>query len=148
MVTNTYSRLPLALLSLSASAVRSSTSPIRTFETFGVVIPHRRPGRAEAINYHQLRLQRRTPSQRLPLAVHQALLRRNRYTIPIEFSRIALLPRRKLANGISDTSRQGDIIRKFLTNTCHRIDIDLKRSRLKSCKLLPIALGRLLHGSN
>ena len=120
MVTNTYLKIALALLSLVCVALALiDLRTIRTFENFRpLVIRIDDLGRAEAINYHNFEYKPQDAEAKYFLSQFTKLYyRRNRYTIQDDFAKSLYFLDGKLANGILDAYRKDDIIRKFLTNT-------------------------------
>ena len=123
---------------------------IRTFRELPAARdPHRRLGRAEAINYHNFEYKPQDAEAKYFLSQFCALYyRRNRYTIQDDFSKSLYFLDGKLANGILDTYRKDDIIRKFLTNTSRaEIDIDVKKVALEEMQNSALPRSRrFLHG--
>ncbi len=142
MVTNTYLKIALALLSarlLSALALIDLRT-IRTFQNFRpLVIRIDDLGRAEAINYHNLEYKPQDAEAKYFLSQFCALYyRRNRYTIQDDFSKSLYFLDGKLANGILDAYRKDDIIKKFITNTAApEIDVDVKKVALEEMQTPP-----------
>ena len=134
MVTNTYLKLALALVSLVAVGLALvDLKTIRTFQNFRpLVIRIDDLGRAEAINYHNLEYKPQDAEAKYFLSEFCALYyRRNRYTIQDDFSKSLYFLDGKLADGILDAYRKDDIIRKFITNTAApEIDVDVKKVAL------------------
>jgi type IV secretory pathway component VirB8 len=135
MVTNTYLKIALTLVSLLAvGLVFLDLKTIRTFENFRpLVIRIDDLGRAEAINYHNLEYKPQDAEAKYFLNQFCALYyRRNRYTIQDDFSKALYFLDGKLANGILDAYRKDDIIKKFLTNTsAPEIDVEVKKVALE-----------------
>ena len=135
MVTNTYLKIALTLVSLLAvGLVFLDLKTIRTFENFRpLVIRIDDLGRAEAINYHNLEYKPQDAEAIYFLSQFCALYyRRNRYTIQDDFSKALYFLDGKLANGILDAYRKDDIIKKFLTNTsAPEIDVEVKKVALE-----------------
>ncbi len=131
MVTNTYLKIALALLSVVCVALALiDLRTIRTFQDFRpLVIRIDDLGRAEAINYHNLEYKAQDAEAKYFLTQFCALYyKRNRYTIQNDFSKALYFLDGKLADGILDAYRKDDIIRKFITNTsAAEIDIDVKK---------------------
>ena len=116
MVTNIYLKIALALLSLVCVALALiDLRTIRTFENFRpLVIRIDDLGRAEAINYHNFEYKPQDAEAKYFLSQFTKLYyRRNRYTIQDDFAKSLYFLDGKLANGILDTYRKDDIIRKF-----------------------------------
>jgi len=135
MVTNTYLKIALTLVSLIAVGLLFlDLKTIRTFENFRpLVIRIDDLGRAEAINYHNLEYKPQDAEAKYFLSQFCALYyRRNRYTIQDDFSKALYFLDGKLANGILDVYRKDDIIKKFLTNTsAPEIDVEVKKVALE-----------------
>jgi type IV secretion system protein VirB5 len=134
MVTNTYLKIALVLVSLVAIAVAVvDFRTIRTFENFRpLVIRIDDLGRAEAINYHNLEYQPQDAEAKYFLSQFcEFYYRRNRYTIQNDFSKALYFLDGKLADGILDANRKDDALRKFLTNSSlSEIDIEVKKVAL------------------
>ena len=64
--------------------------------------------------------------------------RRNRYTIQDDFSKALYFLDGKLADGIIDAYRKGDIVKKFLMNgSAPEIDIEVKKVALEDMQSPP-----------
>jgi len=141
MVTNTYLKIALALVSLVAlSLAILDLTTIRTFQNFRpLVIRIDDLGRAEAINYHNLEYKPQDAEAKYFLSQFCALYyRRNRYTIQDDFSKSLYFLDGKLANGILDAYRKDDIVRKFITNTsAPEIDVEVKKVALEEMQTPP-----------
>jgi type IV secretion system protein VirB5 len=141
MVTNTYLKIALTLVSLVAMGLLLlDLKTIRTFENFRpLVIRIDDLGRAEAINYHNLEYKPQDAEAKYFLSQFCGLYyRRNRYTIQDDFSKSLYFLDGKLADGILDAYRKGDIIRKFLTNTsAPEIDVEVKKVALEEMQTPP-----------
>ena len=141
MVTNTYLKIALALVSLvAAGLVFLNIRTIRTFQDFRpLVIRIDDLGRAEAINYHNLEYRPQDAESKYFLTQFCSLYyRRNRYTIHNDFSKALYFLDGKLADGIIDAYRKGDLIRKFLSNTsAPEIDVDVKKVALEDMQSPP-----------
>jgi type IV secretory pathway component VirB8 len=141
MVTNTYLKIALVLLSLVA--VGLALVDLRTLRTFAnfrpLVIRIDDVGRAEAINYHDLEYKPQDAEAKYFLSQFCALYyRRNRYTIQDDFSKSLYFLDGKLADGILDEYRKDDIVKKFLTNTsAPEIDVDVKKVALEELQNPP-----------
>ena len=135
MVTNTYLKIALTLVSLIAVGLLFlDLKTIRTFENFRpLVIRIDDLGRAEAINYHNLEYKPQDAEAKYFLTQFCALYyRRNRYTIQDDFAKALYFLDGKLANGILDAYRKDDIIKKFLTNaSAPEIDVEVKKVALE-----------------
>jgi type IV secretory pathway component VirB8 len=141
MVTNTYLKIALVLVSLVAVGLALvDLRTIRTFQNFRpLVIRIDDLGRAEAINYHNLEYRPQDAEAKYFLSQFCALFyRRNRYTIQDDFSKSLYFLDGKLANGILDAYRKDDIIRKFITNTsAAEIDVEVKKVALEEMQNPP-----------
>src|SRR5579859_5636320 len=141
MVTNTYLKIALTLVSLIAVGLLAlDWKTIRTFENFRpLVIRIDDLGRAEAINYHNLEYKPQDAEAKYFLSQFCSLYyRRNRYTIQNDFAKALFFLDGKLANGILDAYRKDDIIRNFLTNpSAPEIDIDVKKVALEALQHPP-----------
>lgn len=141
MVTNTYLKIALVLVSLVALGLALvDLKTIRTFQNFRpLVIRIDDLGRAEAINYHNLEYKPQDAEAKYFLSQFCTLYyRRNRYTIQNDFSKSLYFLDGKLANGILDTYRKDDIIKKFITNTtAPEIDVDVKKVALEEMQTPP-----------
>src|SRR6202041_1857574 len=138
MVTNTYLKIALVLVSLIAVALALvDLKTIRTFQNFRpLVIRIDDLGRAEAINYHNFEYKPQDAEAKYFLSQFCTLFyRRNRYTMQDDFSKTLYFLDGKLADGILDEYRKDDIVKKFLTNTsAPEIDIDVKKVALEELK--------------
>src|SRR5208283_4975535 len=141
MVTNTYLKIALALLSIVCVALALiDLRTIRTFQNFRpLVIRIDDLGRAEAINYHNFEYNPQDAEAKYFLSQFCTLYyRRNRYTIQDDFSKSLYFLDGKLANGILDAYRKDDIIKKFITNTAApEIDVDVKKVALEEMQTPP-----------
>ena len=141
MVTNTYLKIALTLISLVAVGLLVlDLKTIRTFENFRpLVIRIDDLGRAEAINYHNLEYKPQDAEAKYFLSQFCALYyRRNRYTIQDDFSKALYFLDGKLADGILDAYRKDDIIKKFLMNTsAPEIDVEVKKVALEDMQAPP-----------
>ena len=141
MVTNTYLKIALTLISLVAVGLLVlDLKTIRTFENFRpLVIRIDDLGRAEAINYHNLEYKPQDAEAKYFLSQFCALYyRRNRYTIQDDFSKALYFLDGKLADGILDAYRKDDIIKKFLMNTsAPEIDVEVKKVALEDMQIPP-----------
>jgi type IV secretory pathway TrbF-like protein len=141
MVTNTYLKIALVLVSLVALGLALvDLKTIRTFQNFRpLVIRIDDLGRAEAINYHNLEYKPQDAEAKYFLSQFCTLYyRRNRYTIQDDFSKSLYFLDGKLANGILDAYRKDDIIKKFITNTAApEIDVDVKKVALEEMQTPP-----------
>src|SRR3974390_1069388 len=141
MVTNTYLKIALALVSLvAAGLVFLNIRTIRTFQDFRpLVIRIDDLGRAEAINYHNLEYKPQDAESKYFLTQFCSLYyRRNRYTIQNDFSKALYFLDGKLADGILDAYRKDDVIKKFLTNTsAPEVDVEVKKVALEEMQTPP-----------
>jgi type IV secretion system protein VirB5 len=141
MVTNTYLKIALTLVSLIAVGLLVlDLKTVRTFENFRpLVIRIDDLGRAEAINYHNLEYKPQDAEAKYFLSQFCALYyRRNRYTIQDDFSKALYFLDGKLADGILDAYRKDDIIKKFLMNTsAPEIDVEVKKVALEDMQTPP-----------
>jgi type IV secretory pathway TrbF-like protein len=141
MVTNTYLKIALVLVSLVAIGLGLvDLRTIRTFQNFRpLVIRIDDLGRAEAINYHNLEYKPQDAEAKYFLSRFCALYyRRNRYTIQDDFSKSLYFLDGKLADGILDAYRKDDIIKKFITNFASpEIDVDVKKVALEEMQTPP-----------
>jgi len=141
MVTNTYLKIALTLVSLVAVGLLVlDLKTIRTFENFRpLVIRIDDLGRAEAINYHNLEYKPQDAEAKYFLSQFCALYyRRNRYTIQNDFSKALYFLDGKLADSILDAYRKDDIIKKFLMNTsASEIDVEVKKVALEDMQNPP-----------
>lgn len=135
MVTNTYLKIALVLVSLVAVALAlADLKTIHTFQNFRpLVIRIDDLGRAEAVNYHSLEYKPQDVEAKYFLSQFCLLYyRRNRYTIQDDFAKSLYFLDGKLADGILDAYRKTDVIKRFLTDTtAPEIDIDVKNVALE-----------------
>ena len=141
MVTNTYLKIALTLVSLVAVGLLVlDLKTIKTFQDFRpLVIRIDDLGRAEAINYHNLEYKPQDAEAKYFLSQFCGLYyRRNRYAIQDDFSKALYFLDGKLADGILDAYRKSDIIRKFLTNTsAPEVDVEVKKVALEEIQTPP-----------
>src|SRR5262244_3914577 len=141
MVTNTYLKIALVLVSLITIALALiDLRTIRTFENFRpLIIRIDDLGRAEAINYHNLEYKPQDAEAKYFLSQFTKLYyRRNRYTIQDDLAKALYFLDGKLANGILDAYRKDDIIKKFLMNSAAaEIDIEVKKVALEDMQTPP-----------
>jgi VirB8 protein len=107
MVTNTYLKIALVLLSLITVVLALvHLRTIRTFENFRpLVIRIDDLGRAEAVNYHNFEYKPQDAETKYFLSQFTSLFyRRNRYTIQNDFAKSLYFLDGKLANGILDNA--------------------------------------------
>jgi len=141
MVTNTYLKIALVLVSLVAIGLALvDLRTIRTFQNFRpLVIRIDDLGRAEAINYHNFEYKPQDAEARYFLSQFCTLYyRRNRYTIQDDFSKSLYFLDGKLADGILDAYRKDDVIKKFITNSSvPEIDVDVQNVALEDMQSPP-----------
>jgi type IV secretion system protein VirB5 len=141
MVTNTYLKIALVLISLVAVGLGLiDLRTIRTFQNFRpLVIRIDDLGRAEAINYHNFEYKPQDAEAKYFLSQFSTLFyRKNRYTIQDDFSKALYFLDGKLADGILDAYRKDDIIKKFITNpAAPEIDIEVKKVSLEEMQTPP-----------
>lgn len=141
MVTNTYLKIALTLVSLIAVGLLVlDLKTVRTFQNFRpLVIRIDELGRAEAVNYHNFEYQPQDTEAKYFLNQFCTLYyRRNRYTIQNDFARALYFLDAKLANAILDAYRKDDIIKRFLTNSSSpEIDIEVKKVALEEMQTPP-----------
>jgi len=141
MVTNTYLKIALVLVSLVAIGLALvDLRTIRSFQNFRpLVIRIDDLGRAEAINYHNFEYKPQDAEAKYFLSQFCTLYyRRNRYTIQDDFSKSLYFLDGKLADGILDAYRNDDIIKKFITNSSvPEIDVDVKKVALEDMQSPP-----------
>src|ERR1017187_1773398 len=141
MVTNTYLKIALVLVSLVAIGLALvDLRTIRTFQNFRpLVIRIDDLGRAEAINYHNFEYKPQDAEAKYFLSQFSTLFyRKNRYTIQDDFSKALYFLDGKLADGILDAYRKDDFIKKFITNTAApEIDIEVKKASLEEMQTPP-----------
>jgi type IV secretory pathway TrbF-like protein len=141
MVTNTYLKIALVLVSLVALGLGLiDLRTIRTFQNFRpLVIRIDDLGRAEAINYHNFEYKPQDAEAKYFLSQFSTLFyRKNRYTIQDDFSKALYFLDGKLADGILDAYRKDDIIKKFITNTAApEVDIEVKKVSLEEMQTPP-----------
>src|SRR5580704_16054569 len=115
MVTNTYLKIALVLVSFVAIAVAVvDFRTIRTFENFRpLVIRIDDLGRAEAINYHNLEYQPQDAEAKYFLSQFcEFYYRRNRYTLQNDFAKSLYFLDGKLGDAILDGYQKDDTLRK------------------------------------
>ncbi|MGB2590670.1 MAG: VirB8/TrbF family protein [Candidatus Acidiferrum sp.] len=141
MVTNTYLKIALVLISLVCVALAlMDLRTIRSFEDFRpLVIRINDVGRAEAINYHNFEYKPQDAEAKYFLSEFCNLYyRRNRYTIQDDFSKSLYFLDGKLADGILDAYRKGDLIKKFITNSAApEVDVDVQKVALEEMQTPP-----------
>src|SRR5271170_1693588 len=113
MVTNTYLKIALALLSVVCVALALiDLRTIRTFQNFRpLVIRIDDLGRAEAINYHNLEYQPQDAEAKYFLSEFCNLYyRRNRYTIHDDFAKALYFLDGRIANDVMEAYKKTDTI--------------------------------------
>jgi hypothetical protein len=92
-----------------------------------------------AISYHNLEYKPQDAEAKYFLSQFCGLYyRRNRYTIQDDFSKSLYFLDGRLADGILDAYRKGDILRKFLTNTsAPETDVEVKKVALEEMQTPP-----------
>ena len=143
MVTNTYLKIALVLVSLVAIGLALvDLRTIRTFQNFRpLVIRIDQLGRAEALDYHNFDYKPQDAEVRYFLTQFCTLYyRRNRYTIQNDFSKSLYFLDTSLANSVFDAYKKGDIIKNSLrTPPRPRSTLMSKTSRSKDCRIRPTA---------
>jgi len=141
MVTNTYLKIALVLLSLVAVGLALvDLKTVRTFQNFRpLVIRIDQLGRAEALDYHTFDYKPQDAEVRYFLTQFCTLYyRRNRYTIQDDFSKSLYFLDTSLANSVFDAYKKGAIIKTFLGNSsAPEIDIDVKNVALEGLENSP-----------
>ena len=141
MVTNTYLKIALALLSLVCVALALiDLRTIRTFENFRpLVIRIDDLGRAEAINYHNFEYKPQDVEAKYFLSQFcQLYYRRNRYTIKDDFAKSLYFLDGTLASDIIDAYKKSDVIKSFLTDPSKpELDIEVKNVALEGMQNPP-----------
>jgi type IV secretory pathway TrbF-like protein len=141
MVTNTYLKIALVLVSLAAIGLALvDLETVRTFHNFRpLVIRIDDLGRAEAINYQNFEYKPQDREAKYFLSQFCGLYyRRNRYTVQNDFSKSLYFLDGKLADGILDAYRKDDVIKKFITNTsAPEIDVDVRKVALEQMQTPP-----------
>lgn len=141
MVTNTYLKIALLLVSLLAVALALvDLRTIRTFENFRpLVIRIDDLGRAEAINYHNFEYKPQDAEAKYFLSEFSRLYyRRNRYTINEDFTHALYFLDGKLANDVMEAYKRNDTINTFLTNpAAPEVDVDVRKVTLEQLQKAP-----------
>ena len=131
MVTNTYLKIALAMLSVVCVALALiDLKTIRTFQNFRpLVIRIDDLGRAEAINYHNLEYKPQDAEAKYFLSQFCDLYyRRNRYTIQDDFSKSLYFLDGKLASDTIQQFKQKNTIKGFLMDSlAPEKDIDVQQ---------------------
>ncbi len=141
MVTNTYLKIALLLLSLVAvGLLLIDLRTIRTFQNFRpLVIRIDQLGRAEALSYSNFEYRPQDAEAKyFLLQFCQLYYRRNRYTINDDFSKSLYFLDGKLASDIIDAYKKNDLIKSFLTDPSKpQIDIEVKNVALEGMQTPP-----------
>src|SRR5258706_8722668 len=141
MVTNTYLKIALTLVSLLAvGLLLLDLKTVHTFENFRpLFIRIDNLGRGEAINSHNLEYKPQDAEAKYFISQFCALYyRRNRYTIQDDLSKSLYFLDGKLADGILDAYRKDDTVKKFLTNTAApEVDVEVKKVALEQMQTPP-----------
>ena len=141
MVTNTYLKIALLLLSLVAvGLLLIDLRTIRTFQNFRpLVIRIDQLGRAEALSYSNFEYKPQDAEAKyFLLQFCQLYYRRNRYTINDDFSKSLYFLDGKLASDIIDAYKKNDLIKSFLTDPAKpQIDIEVKSVALEGMQPPP-----------
>lgn len=135
LVTNTYLKIALVLLSLVALALALlDLKTVRAVQNFRpLVIRIDDLGRAEAVDYRNFEYKPHDVEAKYFLSQFCALYyRRNRYTVQDDFAKSLYFLDPSLAEGVMDAYRKGAIIQKFLTDpNAPEIDVDVKNVALE-----------------
>ena len=141
MVTNTYLKIALLLLSLiCVGLLLVDMRTIRTFQNFRpLVIRIDQLGRAEALSYATFEYKPQDVEAKYFLAQFcQLYYRRNRYTINDDFSKSLYFLDGKLASDIIDAYKKNDVIKGFLIDQAKAgIDIEVKNVALEGMQKPP-----------
>jgi len=141
MVTNTYLKIALLLLSLvCVGLLLVDMRTIRTFQNFRpLVIRIDQLGRAEALSYATFEYKPQDAEAKYFLTQFcQLYYRRNRYTIHDDFSKSLYFLDGKLASDIIDAYKKNDVIKGFLIDQAKpEIDIEVKNVALEGMQKPP-----------
>ena len=141
MVTNTYLKIALLLLSLvCVGLLLVDMRTIKTFQNFRpLVIRIDQLGRAEALSYNNFEYKPQDAEAKYFLSQFcQHYYRRNRYTMNDDFSKSLYFLDGKLASDIIDAYKKSDIIKSFLTDPSKPdIDIEVKNVALEGMQAPP-----------
>jgi type IV secretory pathway TrbF-like protein len=141
MVTNTYLKVALLLLSLVCiGLLLVDMRTIRTFQNFRpLVIRIDQLGRAEALSYATFEYKPQDAEAKYFLTQFcQLYYRRNRYTIHDDFSKSLYFLDGKLASDIIDAYKKNDVIKGFLIDQAKpEIDIEVKNVALEGMQKPP-----------
>lgn len=141
MVTNTYLKIALVLLSLAVLALAAlDFKTVRAVQNYRpLVIRIDDLGRAESIDYHNFQYKPHDVEAKYFLSQFCALYyRRNRYTIQDDFSKALYFLDPSIADGVMVAYRKGNVIEKFLTDpNAPEIDVDIKNVALEGLENPP-----------
>ena len=141
MVTNTYLKIALLLLSLvCVGLLLVDMRTIKTFQNFRpLVIRIDQLGRAEALSYSNFEYKPQDAEAKYFLSQFcQLYYRRNRYTMNDDFSKSLYFLDGKLASDIIDAYKKSDVIKSFLTDASKpEIDIEVKNVALEGMQAPP-----------
>jgi type IV secretory pathway TrbF-like protein len=141
MVTNTYLKIALLLLSLvCVGLLLVDMRTIKTFQNFRpLVIRIDQLGRAEALSYSNFEYKPQDAEAKYFLSQFcQRYYRRNRYTMNDDFSKSLYFLDGKLASDIIDAYKKSDVIKSFLTDPSKpEIDIEVKNVALEGMQAPP-----------
>ena len=141
MVTNTYLKIALLLLSLvCVGLLLVDMRTIKTFQNFRpLVIRIDQLGRAEALSYSNFEYKPQDAEAKYFLSQFcQRYYRRNRYTMNDDFSKSLYFLDGKLASDIIDAYKKSDVIKSFLTDPSKpEIDIEVKNVALEGMQTPP-----------
>ena len=141
MVTNTYLKIALLLLSLvCVGLLLVDMRTIKTFQNFRpLVIRIDQLGRAEALSYSNFEYKPQDAEAKYFLSQFcQHYYRRNRYTMNDDFSKSLYFLDGKLASDIIDAYQKSDVIKSFLTDPSKpEIDIEVKNVALEGMQATP-----------
>jgi type IV secretory pathway TrbF-like protein len=141
MVTNTYLKIALLLLSLvCVGLLLVDMRTIKTFQNFRpLVIRIDQLGRAEALSYSNFEYRPQDAEAKYFLSQFcQRYYRRNRYTMKDDFSNSLYFLDGKLASDIIDAYKKSDVIKSFLTDPSKpEIDIEVKNVALEGMQAPP-----------
>jgi type IV secretory pathway TrbF-like protein len=141
MVTNTYMKIALLLLSLvCVGLLLVDMRTIKTFQNFRpLVIRIDQLGRAETLSYSNFEYKPQDAEAKYFLSQFcQRYYRRNRYTMNDDFSKSLYFLDGKLASDIIDAYKKSDVIKSFLTDPSKpEIDIEVKNVALEGMQTPP-----------
>ena len=141
IVTNTYLKIAVALLSLIAlGLVVMDLKTIRTFQNFRpLVIRIDQLGRANAIDYKSLEYHPGDAEAKYFLSEFCHLYyRRNRYTIHEDFTQALYFLDGRLANNVMEAYKKNNTINSFLINpAAPEVDVDVNKVTLEQMQKPP-----------